>query len=66
MNLSSTCDYGNYGPPQVQITLDKTAVPAYFTTGFVESDGHVSIEAEHSTRNSSVNCVSYMIIRSYG
>ena len=66
MNFSSTCNYGNYGPPQVQVVINKTEVPTYFTSGFVESDGHVSIEAEHSTRNSSISGISYMIMGSYG
>ena len=42
--------YGNYAMPTVHLPLHKTSVPDSFH-GFVESDGHVSIEAEHFSRN---------------
>jgi hypothetical protein len=61
----SSDDYGNFGMPTVQLPVNKTSVPADFH-GFVESDGTVSMEAEHATRNTSSADVSYAIIPRYG
>ncbi|GFF32340.1 hypothetical protein IFM58399_03176 [Aspergillus lentulus] len=61
----SSDDYGNFGMPTVQLPVNKTSVPADFH-GFVESDGTVSMEAEHATRNTSSADVSYAVIPRYG
>ena len=65
INVTSSEDYGNFGQPQVNLPVNKTSVPASFH-GFVESDGTVSIEAEHTSGNTSANGTSYAIIPSYG
>jgi hypothetical protein len=61
INFSSSCDWGNFRAPQVLVTLNHTAIPSSFK-GFVESDGHVAIEAAHATKNSTVSGVSYFNI----
>lgn len=62
---SSCADWGAYPPPIVQVPVVSRSVPSTFT-GFVESDGHVAIEAEHASRNTSVNGASYTVLQSYG
>ncbi|PVF92161.1 hypothetical protein CPB86DRAFT_830181 [Serendipita vermifera] len=47
------------------LPVNKTVVPPGFT-GFVESNGAISIEAEHFTSQSSTSTASYMIIPDYG
>jgi hypothetical protein len=66
--VSSSCGaaWGAYPAPNIQVPVVSRSVPTTFTSGFVESDGHVSIEAEHASRNTSVNGVSYMVLQSYG
>eukprot|EP01113_Clastostelium_recurvatum_P038708 TRINITY_DN5819_c0_g1_i5.p1 TRINITY_DN5819_c0_g1~~TRINITY_DN5819_c0_g1_i5.p1 ORF type:complete len:1027 (+),score=219.39 TRINITY_DN5819_c0_g1_i5:249-3329(+) len=75
INISSSTDYGTQSKaPQVILPLIKRSVPDNFTLGgFVESDGHISIEAEHWSRiisPSSPNpdgvVVSYDILPSFG
>lgn len=58
-------NYGNYDVPIVQIPVNKTSVPDSFH-GFVESDGTVSIEPEHASRNTSTDEASYAVIPGYG
>jgi hypothetical protein len=66
INITSSCpDWGNYPPPQVQVPIVSTAFPHGFT-GFVESDGHLAIEAEHTSRSTEVNGVSYLTLPNYG
>ncbi|RDW82743.1 hypothetical protein BP6252_03855 [Coleophoma cylindrospora] len=67
INVTSSCaTWGNYGSPKVQLPVNLTSISPTFTSGFVESDGHISIEAEHATANTSVNGVQYITIPSYG
>lgn len=66
INVTSSCSWGNYAAPLLQVPINNTAVPTSFTKGFVESDGHISIESEHTTRNTSAGGVSYIIIPHYG
>ncbi|KAI9708605.1 MAG: hypothetical protein M1820_003823 [Bogoriella megaspora] len=65
INVTSSSDYGNFNMPTVLLNVNKTSVPEGFS-GFVESDGHISIEAEHTTSNTSAGDVSYGIIPGYG
>ena len=65
INVTSSKDYGNFNMPKVLLNVHKTSVPSGFR-GFVESDGHVSMEAEHATANTSAGGVSYGIIPGYG
>ncbi|KAF9883989.1 hypothetical protein FE257_002430 [Aspergillus nanangensis] len=58
-------DYGNFGMPTIQLPVNKTSAPGSFH-GFVESDATVSIEAEHTSRNTSDGNVSYEVIPGYG
>ena len=53
-----TALYGNFHAPKIMLPLNKTSVPASFHS-HVESDGHVSINAEHSTTNSSNTSSAY-------
>ncbi|GAB7347368.1 hypothetical protein MBLNU459_g4302t2 [Dothideomycetes sp. NU459] len=64
INISSSTGYGTqYSMPQVELPLNYTVVPADFTNGFVESDGHISIEAEHySSISDSDSGVTYEVI----
>ncbi|KUJ24673.1 glycoside hydrolase family 115 protein [Mollisia scopiformis] len=67
INITSGCGsaWGNYPHPTVVVPVTNVAVPSNFT-GFIESDKHISIEAEHTTMNTAVNGVSYMTLPSYG
>lgn len=67
INVTSSCgsQWGNYPAPMIQVPLTNHLVPADFT-GFVESDKHIAIEAEHTSRRTSVAGVSYITIPSYG
>lgn len=57
--------WGPYPAPNVQVPIINPELPTSFV-GFVESDQHISIEAEHASLNTSVNGVSYMTLQSYG
>lgn len=65
MSVTSSSNYGNYGAPLAILPVHNSAVPTSFS-GFVESDRHISIEAEHTSSNTSTNGVSYAIIPGYG
>ncbi|KAK1147750.1 ATP synthase mitochondrial F1 complex assembly factor 1 [Aspergillus melleus] len=66
INVTVTSDdYGNFDMPIVQLPVNKTSAPASFR-GFVESDGTVSIEAEHTSRNTSAGNTSYAVVPGYG
>ena len=66
INVTSSCaNWGNYPPPMVQVPIMSTTIPLGFT-GFVESDKHIAIEAEHTSSNTVVNGVSYQTLPSYG
>ena len=50
INITTPCqsfDKYGYKAPMVQVPVQLRSVPANFTKGFVESDGHVSIEGAH-------------------
>jgi hypothetical protein len=49
INITTPCSKGlyGYGAPMVQVPVTLRQVPSNFTKGFVESDGHVSIEGPH-------------------
>lgn len=49
---NATYPYGNFGKPQIQVPVNKTAAPSSFH-GFVESDLTISIEAAHFSSNAS-------------
>ncbi|KAE8444151.1 hypothetical protein EG329_000839 [Mollisiaceae sp. DMI_Dod_QoI] len=67
INMTSSCGaaWGNYPHPTIVVPVINPVAPTNFT-GFIESDKHISIEAEHTTRNTAVNGVSYMTLPSYG
>ena len=65
INVTSSSDYGNFNMPTVLLNVKNTAAPSGFS-GFVESDGHISMEAEHATANTSAGNVSYGVIPGYG
>lgn len=67
--ITSSCEngqWGNYGPPSVLLPVNNTIVPSNFSNGFVESDGHLSIEADHTSSSTSVNGVSYITLPGLG
>jgi len=50
INITTPCrglDQYGYPAPMVQVPVYLRSVPSNFTKGFVESDGHVSIEGPH-------------------
>lgn len=64
--ISTGNPYGNYGEPQILLPINKTSVPKGFH-GFVESDGTISMEAEHFSSNQSAGSgAHYEIIPGYG
>ncbi|KAG9235610.1 hypothetical protein BJ875DRAFT_528789 [Amylocarpus encephaloides] len=67
INITSSCgtQWGNFPAPKIEVPVSNLAVPAAFT-GFVESEKHIAIEAEHTSRNTVVNGVSYTTLPSYG
>ncbi|KAL3422220.1 hypothetical protein PVAG01_06376 [Phlyctema vagabunda] len=67
INITSSCaNWGNYPSPKVQLPVNATSVPANFSSGFVESDRSVSIEASHFTTKTAVDGVDYMEHKNYG
>jgi len=65
LNITSSCDWGSTGEPQIAVPLVSQKVPSGFT-GFVESDRHIAIEPEHSSRTSTVNGAKYLTLKSNG
>ena len=62
-----------YGKPLVQLPINLRSVPSNFTSGFVESDGHVAIEGPHyqrihTPRNLTAGSekVTYKTLKNYG
>ena len=66
--IMSSCGsaWGNYGPPTVQLPVNHTSIPSNFSNGFVESDGHIAMEAEHTSTTTSIDNISYLTIPNYG
>ena len=53
INVTTPCrvlDRYSFREPFIQIPVDTRSVPASFSQGFVESDGHVAIEGPHYQR----------------
>ena len=65
IDITSSMDYGNFGQPSVHLPINKNIAPQDFT-GFVESDGTVSIEAEHFSRRTQGEAAYYAVIPGYG
>lgn len=66
INVTSSCPtWGNYPPPIIQVPVVSTTVPRDFK-GFVESDGHLAIEAEHTSSRTKVGGVSYRTLPGHG
>lgn len=56
INISSSAGYGTqYSMPQLILPLNYTVAPSNISNGFIETDGHISIEAEHYSRISNTN-----------
>lgn len=67
VNITSSCaSWGNYPSPLLQVPVNNTLAPTSFTAGFVESNKAISIEAEHTTRNTSVATTHYQILPGHG
>jgi hypothetical protein len=66
INITSSDDnYGSFDMPIAWLPVNNTQAPRSFH-GFVESDGHISIEAEHTSSNTSTGDVVYSVIPGYG
>lgn len=65
LNITTPCGWGSFSAPHVQLPISNTAVPSSFT-GFVESDLHIAIEAEHASCNSSSDTASFLTIPNLG
>jgi hypothetical protein len=65
LNFTSSCDWGNYPSPQIQLPLNKRVIPSSFK-GFVESDAHLAFEAQHTSRQTTKGDLKYITIPSYG
>lgn len=53
-------------PPSLRLPYNHTEIPKDFTAGFVESQGHISIEAEHYTRLINGSNTTYTKLPGYG
>ncbi|ABN67901.2 predicted protein [Scheffersomyces stipitis CBS 6054] len=65
MNITSNTTYEFFGMPTVNLPINKTQAPDDFK-GFVETNQHISIEAEHFSNNQSTNDTYYVTIDRYG
>ena len=65
INVTSSCDWGSFSDPLIKLLVTNVAIPSDFA-GFVESDKHIAIEAEHTSRNTAVNGVSYQTLAGLG
>ena len=59
--INYTAPYGNFKAPKIMLPLNNTVVPDGFH-GHVETDGHVSIFAEHFSSNTSSSNTSYLAL----
>ncbi|RPB17800.1 hypothetical protein P167DRAFT_601596 [Morchella conica CCBAS932] len=66
IDIFSSASYGNFGAPSVNLPINKTSIPSSFTNGFVESNKYISIEAEHTSRNTSTADAAYQTIPQLG
>lgn len=69
IKVTSSCannTWGNYPAPVIQVSVNNVAIPSSFTNGFVESDKHIAIEAEHTSFTNEVNGVSYITLPGHG
>lgn len=69
LKITSSCEegqWGKYGPPSVLLPVNNTIVPSNFSNGFVESDGYIAIEADHTSSSTSVNGISYITLPGLG
>ncbi|KAF2755146.1 hypothetical protein EJ05DRAFT_503454 [Pseudovirgaria hyperparasitica] len=68
INATSSTNYGTqYEAPILYLPINNTKLPANFTSGFVESDATISMEAEHYSRmTGSSDALSYFTIPNYG
>lgn len=67
VNINVTCStsWGSFSPPLIKLPISNAEVPSDFS-GFVESDKHLAIEAEHTSRNTAVSGVSYQTLPGLG
>jgi hypothetical protein len=76
INVTTPCrglDKYGFREPKVVVPVNVRTVPSSFTKGFVESDGHVSIEAAHydaivpaTTTSANSSNVTYHEFKNYG
>jgi hypothetical protein len=68
INITSSTGYGTqFSSPQLLLPYNNAQIPSSFTKGFVESNGVVSIEAEHHNRITlGSTTLEYMTIPNYG
>jgi hypothetical protein len=75
INFSTGCGRNGfsewYGAPVVQLPINLRSIPSNFTSGFVESDGHVAIEGPNyqsiqASSNTSNPNITYHTLKNYG
>ncbi|KAF2265522.1 hypothetical protein CC78DRAFT_599147 [Lojkania enalia] len=67
LNITSSTGYGTqYDAPTIYIPINNTVLPSSFTSGFVETSGYVSFEAEHYTRLTPADNLTYILLPHYG
>lgn len=55
--------YNDFNMPSIMLPLNKTTVPQNLSTGtFIESDGHISIQAEHFSPTTNSSSPAYLAI----
>jgi hypothetical protein len=63
LNVSSSTDYGaQFNKPQLMLPYTHHVVPSGFGGGHVESDRHLSIEAEHWTSTTNASSAHYEVV----
>jgi hypothetical protein len=54
-------------PPVIELFYNHTSLPSHFTAGFIETQNHISIEAEHFTRQTAGDSLeAYTLLPGYG
>ncbi|KAF2730931.1 hypothetical protein EJ04DRAFT_28389 [Polyplosphaeria fusca] len=67
LNITSSTDYGTqFSAPKIIIPLNNTVLPSTFSSGFVETSGYISMEAEHHTRLNPSGNLTYTLLPGYG
>ena len=67
INITSSTNYGTqYSMPTINLPYNHTVLPSTFTSGFVESDAHLAMEAEHYTKLTPASNLTYTLLPGNG